>query len=119
MPLKLDVILSEFNDNSEAWVLQDQDSKKYVIVPDDKYPGKKPIRFFMKREDAESFFKEIKKENIYLKNKFINAVKVKLKPALKNIAMNKNPNNADSFVVHGPVEVYEFIQEKQIEPTKN
>lgn len=112
MPLKLDVILSEFDDNDDAWVLQDQDSMKYVIIPDIKNPGRKPVRFFMKKEDAESIFEEIKKENAYLKNKNIKPIKVKLKPSLKRIATDENPENADSFVVHGPVDVYEFIKER-------
>ena len=114
MPLELDVILSEFDDGKEAWVLQDQDSMNYVIIPDNRFPGKKPIRFFMKREDAKSMFKEIKDENSLLRDKNIVPVKVKLKPSLKSIAEDKNPDNADSFVVHGPVEVYEFVRKQNI-----
>jgi hypothetical protein len=114
MPVELDAILSEFDDDAEAWVLQDQDSMKYVIIPDSKNPTRKPVRFFMKCEDAKSIFEEIKKENPYLKNKNIMPIKVKLKPSLKSIAMDKNPENADSFVVHGPNEVYEFIRDRKI-----
>lgn len=112
MTIELDVILSEFNDDAEAWVLQDQESMKYVILPDINNPGRKPIRFYLKKEDAESIFNEIKNKNTELRNKSIKPIKVKLKPSLKSIAVDNNPENADSFVVHGPVEIYEFVRDR-------
>lgn len=41
-PLSLDTIQSEFSEESEAWVLQDTKSKKYVTIPHPKYPGRNP-----------------------------------------------------------------------------
>ena len=112
-PLSLDVILAEFDDNSEAWVLQDETSKQYVVIPHNKYPGRRPIHFFLRKEDAEALLMELNEENWYLKNKNIFPVKVKLIPAIKVIAADKNPDNADAFVVHSPNEVYEYIRARE------
>ncbi len=110
-PLSLDVILSELDENTEAWVLQDLPSGKYVIIPDNRYPGRKPVRFFMRREDAEAVLMELIDVNPKLAKKEIYPVKVRLIPALRGIATDKNPENADAFVVHSVNEVYEFLRE--------
>jgi hypothetical protein len=111
-PLELETILSEFDDKSEAWVLQDSESKKYVTIPDPRYPGKHPVRFFLRREDAESILVELLDQNPRLQGKDIFPIKVKLVPALKGIASDRKAGNADSFVVHSPNEVYEWLRER-------
>jgi hypothetical protein len=58
-PLELEVILSEFSEDAEAWVLQYRTSGKFVIIPDSRFPGRKPIRFFMRHEDAEVLLQEL------------------------------------------------------------
>jgi len=108
----LETILSEFDEKSEAWVLQDSQSKKYVTIPDPRYPGKNPIRFFLSREDAEALLVELLDQNPRLRDKEIYPVKVKLVQAIKSIAADKKPGNADSFVVHSPNEVYEWLRER-------
>ena len=112
-PLSLDTILSEFSEESEAWVLQDEKSKQYLTVPDPRYPGKKPIRFFLRKEDAEDLLQEVLEVNEHLRDKDIFAVKVKLIPALKGIANDKTPEHADSFVVHSPNEMYDWLRERK------
>jgi hypothetical protein len=52
-PLPLDTVLGEFSETSDAWVLQSQRQGTYLIVPDDRLPGRRPVRFFMSRVDAE------------------------------------------------------------------
>ena len=47
--------------------------------------------------------------NEQLRDKDIIPTKVKLKPAITGIASDKNPDHADSFVVHSPNEVFEYI----------
>lgn len=108
-PLSLDIIQSEFNEESEAWVLQDTQSKKYVTIPHPKYPGRNPIHFFMSRNDAETVLQEILDVNLTLRNRNILPTKVKLLLACRSIAADKTADNADGFVVHPPNEVYEFI----------
>lgn len=111
-PLPLDTILSEFSEDSEAWVLQDIESKKYVTVPDPRYPSKHPVRFFLRKEDAEGLLQEVLDVNDRLRDKDIVAVKVKLIPALKGIAKDRTPGNANSFIVHSPNEVYDWLRER-------
>lgn len=111
-PLDIDTILSELDDDARAWVLQDTESGKYVIIPDDRFPGRKPVRFFRRREDAEALLMEILDVNLSLRDKEILAKEVLLIPALRGIAADTNPQNADAFVVHSPNEVYEFLRDR-------
>jgi len=105
-------MLSEFDENTEAWVLKDVTSGKYVIIPDSRYPGRKPIRFFMRREDAEAVLMELIDVNPQLARKEIYPFKVRLIPSLKGITSDTNPDNVDAFVVHSVNEVYEFLKER-------
>ena len=112
-PFSLDTIKSEFNEETEMWVLQDTTSKKYVTIPHPKYPGRNPIHFFMRREDAEDVLKKILDVNWALRNRNISPTKVKLLRACRDIAADKTKGNADGFVVHPPNEVYEFFHQKK------
>jgi hypothetical protein len=114
-PYSLETILAEFNENSEAWVLQDKSSGMYVTIPHPKYPGRSPIHFFMSESDAQDLLVEIIDVNEKLKEKDIYPIKVKLIQAIKGVASGANKlGNADGFVVHSPNEVYEFIKDKAI-----
>lgn len=68
-PLALDTIIGEFDQNDEAWVLQDRDTGKYVIIPDNLFPGRKPVRFFMRREDAEAILIKLNDVNPKMSSK--------------------------------------------------
>jgi hypothetical protein len=112
-PLKLEDIVSALPENAEAWVLRDRDSNQFVILPDERFPGRKPIRFFLRREDATDMLQELLEENAALRGKEIYPFKVRLLESLRRIASDSNPDNADAFVVHGPAEVYEYIRDRQ------
>jgi hypothetical protein len=112
-PLPLDTVLSEFSEVSEAWVLQSKLSGKYLTIPDNRYPGRRPVRFFMSRLDADRMLTEVLIVNPSLAVESIEPVSVKLLQALRSIAADKTPGNADSFVVHSPNEVYEFTRDRQ------
>jgi hypothetical protein len=52
-PLSLDVIEGEFSeDYKKAWVLQAK-SGDFLVIPDNRFPGRHPIRFFMSEADAQ------------------------------------------------------------------
>ncbi len=112
-PIPLETILGEFEDDYEAWVLQDAASGLYVVVPDDRYPGRRPIRFFMKSDDAATLLAEIVKVNDKLRDQDIHPIKVNLKRAMRGIALDRNPNNADSFVLRSPNETIAWAWEKR------
>jgi hypothetical protein len=111
-PLSLETILAEFSEETEAWVLQDKKSKKYVSIPHSKYPGRNPIHFFLSKNDAESILTEILDVNWALRNRDIFPVNVNLLQAVRSIAADKTLGNADGFVVHPPNEVFEFIRQQ-------
>jgi hypothetical protein len=111
-PISLEVLMSEVPDDAVAWVLQDQTSQKYVTVPDSRYKGKRPVRFFLSKADADDVLSEILKVSETLQGANIKAVQVKLKLALKSLADENRPNMADSFVVHSPNEVFEFLRDR-------
>lgn len=53
-PLSIDTIVGEFSEDTEAWVLKEVSSQQYVAIPHPKYPGRRPLHFFMSRADAEA-----------------------------------------------------------------
>lgn len=108
-PLPLDTVLSEFSETSQAWVLQSKHKGTYLTIPDHRYPGRRPVRFFMSREDADRMLAAVLKVNPSLVGEQITPVSVKLLQALRSIAADKAPGHADSFVVHSPNEVFEFL----------
>ena len=57
-PLSLDVIQSEFSEATEAQILQDEKSGRYLIIPHPKYPKRKPIHFFFTKEAAQDVLVE-------------------------------------------------------------
>lgn len=112
-PLPLDTVLTEFSEESEAWVLQSKRKGTYLTIPDNRFPGRRPVRFFMSRLDADRMLTEVLKVNPSLASESIAPVSVKLLQALRSIAADKTPGHADSFVVHSPNEMYEFLRDRQ------
>jgi hypothetical protein len=110
-PLPLETILEEFTEDANAWVLRDAESGKYVIIPHPNYPGRHIIHFFLNPTQAEKVRKKIRKASPALKNRNIAVEEVKLLHACRNIAADKTPEHADSFVVHPYNEVWEFLNE--------
>ena len=62
-PYSLETILSEFNEKTVAWVLQEKTTGLYVTIPHPKYPGKNPMHFFLSESDAKSVLVELLEEN--------------------------------------------------------
>jgi hypothetical protein len=114
-PISLDVLEREFDDE-EVWVLRDARSQKYVIVPDDRFPERRPVRFFLQKTDAEALLTAIREENAALRGRRISAVKVKLLSAARRIAADESPDQADSFVVHSPNEAFDFLRGRASRP---
>ncbi len=104
--LSLETILSEFNENTEAWLLADSTTfpYKYLSVPSKN--GKQFYRFFMRKEDAEEFLIEILDVKVSLSEKRILPVKVKLLHTASLILMIPE----SYFSVHSPNEVFEYVQ---------
>jgi hypothetical protein len=112
-PISLETILCEFPEDYEAWVLQDTASRLYVTIPHSKYPGREPIHFFMRQDNAVDVLAEIGSVNDAIRKRRIIAVKVNLHRALHNIAQDRTPGHADGFVVHGPNEVLAWLSDRR------
>ena len=89
-PLSLETILNELSDEDETWVLQNQQSGRYLTNPDDRFPGRLPIRFFLSRQDAESVLQQVLKVKSF-QHAHIATVKVKTKQAIAWIARDNTP----------------------------
>jgi hypothetical protein len=111
-PLPLDTVLGEFSEESDAWVLQSKRHGTFLVIPDNRYPGRRPVRFFMSKADAARMLAEVLKANPSMASQQITPISVKLLRALRDIAADKNPGHADSFVIHSPNEVFEFLHQR-------
>lgn len=107
-PLSLDVIEGEFSEEYEAWVIRGKNGQ-YLVIPDNRFPGRRPIRFFMKESDAQSVIDAVLQVKPELDTQKLSPVRVRLLDSLRGVAKDSNPSNADSFIVHSPNEVYEFV----------
>ncbi len=110
-PLPLDTLLGEFSEDYKAWVIQSKKNGQYLIIPDDRFPGRKPIRFFMSNADASRVIDAVLRTKPSLTGTGLWPVEVRLHNALRSIAADKTPDHADSFVMHSPNEVFEFVRE--------
>lgn len=109
-PLSLDTVLAEFGNDYKAWVLQSAKGGKYLIIPDNRYPGRQPVRFYMSKQDADRVLAAVLEVKPALAAQQIKPVEVNLHRALRSIAADKTPGHADSFVVHSPNEVFNFVR---------
>lgn len=107
-PLELDVIEGEFSEDYKAWAIQ-AGNGEYLVIPDNRYPGRFPIRFFMSEADAKRVLDAVLDAKPELRKAKLIPIHLPLLDSLRRIARDKNPNHADSFVVHSPNEVYEFV----------
>lgn len=114
-PLPLDTLVGEFSEDYKAWVIQSKKTGQYLVIPDDRFPGRKPIRFFMSEADASRVIDVVVDARPALKQFGLQPVQVLFQESLRKIAADKRSDYADSFVVHSPNEVYEFVRELQPE----
>jgi hypothetical protein len=107
-PLELDVIEGEFSEDYKAWAIQAK-SGEFLVIPDNRFPGRFPIRFFMSDADAQRVLDAVLDVKPQLRKEKLAPVHLPLLDSLRRIALDKDPNHADSFVMHSPNEVFEFI----------
>jgi hypothetical protein len=114
-PYSLETILSEFDEKTVAWVLQEKTTGHYATIPHPKYPGKNPMHFFLSESDAKSVLVGLLEKNEKLRAKEIYPVRVLRIQALDGIASDAyNPKNVDGFVVRSQNEVYEYVRDRAI-----
>lgn len=102
------MIEGEFSEDYMAWAIRAK-SGDYLVIPDDRFPSRHPIRFFMSEGDARRVIEAVLDAKPELRKAELMPVNLPLRDSLRRIASDKDTNHADSFVVHSPNEVYEFV----------
>ena len=109
-PMSLDVVLPEFSEEYKAWVIQ-AISGRYLAIPDNRFPGRRPIVFFKSRYDASRLLDAILKARPVLEPQRLSEVEVRLLETLRGIAADRSRAQADSFVILSPNEVSDLISQ--------
>jgi hypothetical protein len=107
-PMSLDVVIREFTEEYKAWVIQ-ANNGRYLMVPDNRFPGRRPVVFFKSRYDASRLLNAILKVRPVLEPQGLIEVEVRLLETLRGIAANRSRAQADSFVILSPNEVSDLI----------
>jgi hypothetical protein len=107
-PISLAVMLGDRYLKYKAWVVQGK-SGRYLVIPDSRFPGRKPIRFFTNEYDASRVLQTALEIRPELAAHKLVAIEVDLAEALQEAAAGGNLSHADSFVILDPGEVYDFI----------
>jgi hypothetical protein len=109
-PQSLDVILGEYSEQHRVWAIQGR-SGRYLAIPDFRFPGRRPVRFFTSQYDAARVMDTILEVRPVLEAQKLAVVEVLLLEALHKVKADKIPPHADSFVVNSPGEVYEILSQ--------
>jgi hypothetical protein len=115
-PQSLDVLLGEYSEQQRVWAIRAW-SGKFLAIPDQRFPGRRPVRFFTSDYDAtrvRDAFLEAKP--LMHKQKF-EVVEVLLLDALRKVKADKLPPTADSFVLISSGEVFSIVSQLRQKPT--
>jgi hypothetical protein len=115
-PQSLDVLLGEYSEGHRVWAIQAW-SGKFLAIPDQRFPGRRPIRFFTSGYDAMRVRDAMLEAKPALFKQRFEVVEVGLLQALRKAKAEKIPPLADSFVVNTPDEVYPIIAQLMQKPT--
>jgi hypothetical protein len=109
-PMLPDVVLREFSEEYQVWVIQ-ANSGKYLAIPDNRFPGRKPVVFFKSRYDASRLLEAIIKARPVLETQGLLEVEVRLIDTLRGIAADRSRSRADCFVILSPNEVSDLMSQ--------
>jgi hypothetical protein len=114
-PQSLDVLLGEYSEQHRVWAIRAW-SGKFLAIPDQRFPGRRPARFFTSEYDATRVRDAVlEAKPMMFKMKF-EIVEVPLLDALRKVKADKTPPVADSFVLNTPDEVYPVITQLKQKP---
>lgn len=115
-PQSLDVLLGEYSEHHRVWAILAR-SGRYLVVPDLRFPGRRPVRFFTSEYDAVRVMETVLELKPYLDVQKLEVVEVLLLEALRKTKAEKTLPRADSFVVNSPDEVYTIISQLRQKPS--
>ena len=117
-PRSLDMTLGEFDEDSRAWAIQGR-SGRFLTVPDVRFPGRRTIRFFTTEYDAARVMDAVLEVRPELDVHKLIPIQVHILEALRRARAEKTPPRPDSFTIHTPGEVYDFIRQIKQRITAN
>jgi hypothetical protein len=92
-------------------------SGRYLVVPDNRFPGRRPIVFFKSRYDASRLLEAILKVRPALEPQRLIEVEVRLLETLRAIAADRSRAQADSFVILSSNEVSDLMSQLRTKAT--
>jgi len=114
-PQSLDVLLGEYSEQHLVWAIRAW-SGKFLAIPDQRFPGRRPVRFFTSDYDAMRVRDAgLEAKPLMFKQRF-EVVEVLLLDALRKVKADKTPPIADSFVINTHDEVYAVIAQLNQRP---
>jgi hypothetical protein len=117
-PQSLNVLLGEYSEGYRVWAIQAW-SGKFLAIPDQRFPGRRPVRFFTSDYDAMRVRDAVvEAKPMMFKHRF-EIVEVFLLEALRKVKADKIPPCADSFVVNTPDEVFSLLSQIRQKTTGN
>ena len=109
-PHSLDVLLGEYSEGHRVWTIQAW-SGKLLAIPDERLPGRRPVRFFTSDYDARRVRDALLEAKPLMQKQKFEVVEVFLLDALRKVKADKIPPLADSFVLISSDEVYSIISQ--------
>jgi hypothetical protein len=107
-PQSLNVLPGAGAEDLYVWAIQGR-SGKYLAIPDPRYPGRRPIRFFTSQVGATRMLHTVLELKPALEKQNLVVVEVRLHVALEKAVADTTPPLADSYVINNPDEVVEFV----------
>jgi hypothetical protein len=109
-PRAIDPSVRDYPEEFTTWAIEGR-SGRYLAIPDRRFPGRRPVRFFTSEYDASRVLGAILEARPELEDHGLETVHIRLIDALRRIAADKNVPRPDSYVVHTASEVYEIISQ--------
>lgn len=107
-PQSLSLLPGAYAEDLYVWAIQGK-SGKYLAIPDPRFPGRRPIRFFTSQVGAARMMKTVLELKPGIEKQNLVVVEVGLLAALRKANADTVPPRADSFVINNPDEVFEVI----------
>jgi hypothetical protein len=117
-PQSLDVLLGEYSEGYRVWAIQAW-SGKFLAIPDQRFPGRRPVRLFTSEYDAMRVRDAVLEAKPMMFKHRYEVVEVLLLEALRKVKADKTPPTADSFVLNTPDEVFPVISQLRQKPSAN
>ncbi|MGD0097269.1 MAG: hypothetical protein ABSB60_12295 [Terracidiphilus sp.] len=114
-PQSLDVLLGEYSEGFRVCAIRAW-SGKFLAIPDPRFPGRRPVRFFTNTYDAMRVRDAVLEVKPTMAKYKFEIVEVYLLEALRKIKADKTAPTADSFVLNSTEEVYPLLSQIKQRP---